>query len=94
MLIFCLLVTSNQFHELQNSPNSFSNQYTDFLNPLHQNFEVVKQENRTKKNAQRDNIIIANVSPIYLSLLYGQKTHQKEVVLPILTVKLLRVNSV
>lgn len=35
-----------------------------------------------------------NVSPIFLSLLYAQKTHQKEVVLPILTVKLLRVNSV
>lgn len=45
MVIFCLLV----IHELQNSPNSFSNQYMDFLNPFHQIFEVVKQENRTKK---------------------------------------------
>lgn len=53
MLIFCLLVTSNQFHELQNS-NSFSNQYMDFLNPLHQNFELVKQENRTTKKMPKE----------------------------------------
>lgn len=67
----------------------------NFLNPFYQIFEVVKQENRVKKkNPQIGNIIIANSSQIFLSLLYAEKTLQKEVALSLLTVKLLGVNSV
>lgn len=67
----------------------------NFLNPFYQIFEVVKWENWVgKKNPQSGNITIANSSQIFPSLLYAQKTLQKEVALSLLTVKLLGVNSV